>query len=118
MLNIEITKGNTSTGQLEFKVNGVNSRSGDGDAKKNWQVHWRVGPNTDVLAIDDIQMKSRGGSTDIFTADPPSPQDANNKHWKANVDDSAPDGVDYLYDIIWLSAKGQKIHDPKISIKP
>ena len=118
MLNIEIINGNTSTGQLEFKVNGVNSRSGDGDAKKNWQVHWRVGPGSEVRAIDNIQMKARGGGIDIFSADPPSPQDPNNKHWKGNVDDSAPDGVDYFYDIVWSSDDGQKIHDPKISIKP
>ena len=120
MLNIKIINGNPTTGRLEFEFNGKPG-NGNGDAKQNWQVHWMVKPDTPVLSIVDIQMKTGNGAppgTDIFTENPPSPQNDDGKHWKAKVDDFAPINSDYYYDIMWESESGVKTHDPKISVKP
>lgn len=116
MLNIKIIGGNPSNGMLEFEVNG-NRGNGNGDVKRDWDVHWMVNPDTSVLSITDIKMKT-GSGIDIFSDDPPSAQGSNGKHWKAKVNGDAPIGTDYYYDIDWESNSGIKTHDPKISVKP
>jgi len=60
MLNIEIINGNKTNGRLEFKVNGMPG-NGDGQAKKNDQVHWKVKPHTPVLSISGIKIKTEPG---------------------------------------------------------
>jgi hypothetical protein len=115
MLNIKITDGNPSTGMLEFEVNGKRG-NGNGDAKRDWEVHWMVNPGTPVLSITDIKMKP-GSGTDILSEDPPAPQGSQGTHWKAKVNGDAPI-VDYYYNIEWESDSGINTHDPKISVKP
>lgn len=115
MLNIKITGGNPSTGNLEFDDNGKPG-NGNGEAKRNEQVHWIVMPGTPVDSIVGVRMKASSG-TDIFSSNPPGPDGGDSKQWKATVDEDAPLG-DFYYDIMWKSGKEVKIHDPKITVKP
>ena len=120
MLNIKITGVDKTTGRLKFKVNGSPSNSGNGGAKRNWQVHWMVASNK-VLSIADIKMKTGPGapaSKDIFSECKPARQDEHGKHWMAKVSENAPIFAEYNYDIKWVSASGVETHDPKISVMP
>jgi hypothetical protein len=124
MLNIVIVKGHPD-GSLEFNVNGAPGGPENG-AKRGWRVHWRVDPSPkcNVLYIHDIKMKTGSGappSIDIFSGNPPSPQDRpHRKHWMGTVDSSACVGAEYNYDIEWMPKDGgeKETFDPKISVMP
>ncbi|NEU09757.1 hypothetical protein GZH53_15630 [Flavihumibacter sp. R14] len=119
MLKIKITDGDPATGLLKFKVNGWPSKEGNGRAKKNAPVRWTFKSGTRVLSILDINMKTGNGappSTDIFSADPPTPQ--TDGSWAATVNQGATVGEEYNYYISWQSAVGPREHDPKISVMP
>ena len=121
MLNIEIVSGNPD-GSLNLNVYGRHS-NGNNEAKRNWQVHWRVISESNVQYIADIKMKTGAGaprSTDIFSGsgDQPGKHDSHGKHWKAKVNGGAPIHAEYNYDIKWVGEWGEKTYDPKISVKP
>src|SRR5215218_6211334 len=99
MLVITITDGDTS-GKLKFRVNGSPSSNGNGEAKKNWKVQWMVQPHSNVSHIESIEMKPAPNNTNIFTADPPSPQ-GTKKHWQATVDSHVTNDAKYIYLIKW-----------------
>lgn len=114
MLNIKIVGVNPDN-SLQFKVNGRGSDNGNGEAKKNWIVHWKVKRDIDVLSITEIQKKS--SSPDIFTVHPPRAESS--RKWKATVDSTAQDHTQYHYSILWKDANGNvHTHDPIISINP
>lgn len=122
MLNIEIVSGNPTDGSLELTVDGKRG-NGNGRAKRNWQVHWKVLTGSNVLYIADIKMKTGNGappSTDIFSGDPPRKQDADGKYWKAKVNGNAPIDAEYNYDIFWVGSGPTPVvkYDPKISVRP
>lgn len=119
MLQIDITGSNAATGELKLEVNG-HPNNGSSGAKRNEKVHWKVQPSSGVDHISAITMKNIAGSRDVFSGNPPAPQNANKKDWMGTVDSSAPDYSVYVYKIDWVpeGSSTPKTFDPIISIKP
>ena len=117
MLQIDIV--GSSGDNLLLEVNG-HSNNGNSQAERGWRVHWKVHPLSDVELIEDIKIKHIGGSSDIFSDNPPTQQNPNGTHWKATVNAGARDYEVYVYKIVWRK-KGEnhsRVFDPIIAIKP
>ena len=118
-MQIVIT-GISSSGGLTLEENG-NPNNGHSSAGRSEEVHWRVGPDCGVKYIHAITIKTIAGSTNVFSSNPPRPQDRQNKHWKGTVNRDAEDYAVYVYSIEWVKDDGSidiEVFDPIISIKP
>ena len=125
MLQIKITGiKNFSTGELNIENNGSPSPHGNSEAVRKEDVHWKIAPHCGVASIVDIKMKTGPNdppSTNIFSAQPPKPQNDNpSAHWKVKVNKKAPVFSEYNYYIDWMPEIGgqSKRFDPKISVRP
>ncbi|MEO7294148.1 MAG: hypothetical protein ABIW34_13650, partial [Ginsengibacter sp.] len=65
-------------------------------------------------------MKPIAGTTDIFSANPPTAQNPTQKFWKGIVNSNAQDFSVYVYKIEWVKEHETtpRTFDPIISIKP
>ena len=117
MLQIDIV--GSSGDNLLLEVNG-HSNNGNSQAERGWRVHWKVHPLSDVELIEDIKIKHIGGSSDIFSDNPPTQQNPNGTHWNATVNAGARDYEVYVYKIVWKKKdeNGSRVFDPIIAIKP
>lgn len=119
MLNIEITI-DKSTGDLKLEENG-NPNHGHSRPNKGMQVHWKVKDKSEIKYIHAIKRKLIVGSTDVFSSNPPSPQNSNRRHWKGKVNDDAEDNSVYIYSIEWVKEGDPnnlppRVFDPIISV--
>lgn len=108
-LVIRITGSNASTGWLKLPNNGYTR------AKRLDSITWQIGNHSGVYSIEAIEEKK--SSYNIFELEHPYRQGG---HWKGDIKGSAPDYVEYRYNIYWKASQNGPVlkHDPIISIRP
>lgn len=116
MLKIIITGSNGDN--LTFEVDGK-PNNGRSSASRKEVVEWEIASGTDVKAISSIVLKPIIGSEDIFSEDPPKPQNSQNTAWKGKVNRRVDIGAVFIYNIVWIKSDGTThTCDPIISIRP
>lgn len=107
---IKIIKGYLN-GTLEL------SDKGHTRARKGNSLKWKIKDGSDATSIKvaSIEIKIEQDPSNIFSIKPNNDEG----EWKAEIDKHAADNAECKYSIHWKDCDGNdRIHDPKISIKP